>query len=278
MTIVGLGLIGGSLGLALKRRRIAREVVGVSRRASTLRRAKARGAVDWGTTDLARGVRDADVVVLATPVDAILTQGRRAARLMRRGAILTDVGSTKAEIVRALERAVPSGVAFVGAHPLAGSEQRGIEAADPALFDRSLCVVTPTPHTPRAALAAVERLWHAAAGETIRMSPAAHDQALAGGSHLPHLIAYSLALAVDTTALPRGPRSFLDMTRVAKSDPELWDDIFLTNRAAVLAAARRFERALADLRGRLARQDRAGLRRLLARAQAKRRALRDASV
>ena len=275
VTIVGLGLIGGSLGMAVKRRRIAREVVGLSRHPATLRRAKARRAIDVGTTDPERAVRDADLVILATPVDTIVPYAKRLARSMRPGSVLTDVGSTKARIVTALERSLPKHVAFVGGHPIAGSEQRGIEAAHAALFAGTLCILTPTTRTPRRALERVIRLWKPLTGHVITMSPTQHDRLLAGTSHLPHLLAYGLSLSGDPASLPRTPRSFLDMTRLAKSDPGLWDDIFLTNRAEVLAAMDRFEGRWRTIRRLIARPDRAALRRLLARAKATRDALND---
>lgn len=272
VTIVGLGLIGGSAGMAAKRRRLARTVVGLSRSMATVRRARARGAIDWGTTDPARAVRDADLVVLATPVDTLVPQALRLARLMRPGAVLTDVGSTKAAVVEALDRRLPSRVRFVGSHPVAGSEQRGLEAAEPRLFDGSLCVVTPTARTNRRALAAVSRFWTGLGMRVVTMSPARHDRCLAGGSHLPHLIAWALAGSV-TPGLPRAPRSFLDMTRLADSAPELWDDIFLSNRAPLLRALAAFAKELERLRRAIARGDRASLRRRLARAKARRDAL-----
>lgn len=273
ITIVGLGLIGGSLGLAVKRRRLAQRVVGVSRHPSTLRRAKRRGAIDVGTTDLARAAQGADLVVLATPVDQIVPLAQRAASAMRAGTIITDVGSTKAALVRALERSLLPGVAFVGAHPIAGSEAQGIEAASARLFDGAVCVLTQTPRTDRAALARVARLWKGLAGRIVTMSPRQHDRVLAGCSHLPHLVAWALVRAVSVAPLARAPQSFLDMTRIAKSDPELWDDIFLTNRTELLAAMTRFERHWRALRAALVRPDRRALRGFLAGAKAKRDAL-----
>ena len=272
ITIVGLGLIGGSLGMALRRRRLARTVVGVSRHPASLRRAKRLGALDRGTPDLARAAAGADVVVLATPVDAIAPFGRRAARSMRPGSVLTDVGSTKAAIVRALERGLPRGVHFVGAHPIAGSERRGIEAADAQLFDGAVCILTPTARTDRRALQAVRRLWAPLAGRVVTMSPDRHDRLLAQLSHLPHLVACSLVGAV-TGSLPRSPQSFLDMTRIAQSDPDLWDDIFLSNRANLLEAMDRFDARWRALRRLLAGSRRLALRRTLARAQSRRHAL-----
>ncbi len=274
VTIVGLGLIGGSLGMAIRRRRVARHVIGWSRKPSTLKQAKKRGAIDEGTTDLKRAVCDADVVVLATPVDAIVPLAKRTARFMRPGSILMDVGSAKGQIVRALERRLPRGVAFVGAHPLAGSEQRGIAAASADLFDGSSCIVTATRRTDRRALARVRRFWSAVADRVIVMDPQRHDRLLAAVSHLPHLLALSLVQSTSDSALALAPRSFLDATRVANSHPELWDDIFLSNRSALLGAVTRFERELRHMKTTLARRDRAGLLRRLKRAQATRHALR----
>ncbi|OGX28380.1 MAG: hypothetical protein A3B78_00810 [Omnitrophica WOR_2 bacterium RIFCSPHIGHO2_02_FULL_67_20] len=273
VTIVGLGLIGGSVGLAARRRRLARQVVGLSRREATIRRASSRGAIDWGTTDPARAVRDADLVVLATPVDTIVPQALRLARFMRPGGLLTDTGSAKAAVVGALDRRLPGRVAFVGAHPVAGSEQRGLDAVDPRLFEGSLCVVTLTARTDRRALAAVSRFWAGLGMRVVTMSPARHDRLLAGGSHLPHLIAYALAGSVSP-GLPRSPRSFTDATRIARSEPELWDDIFLSNRRPLLAALVAFTRELERLGRAVATGDRVSLRRRLARAKRRRDALR----
>lgn len=267
--------MGGSLGMALKRHHLAREVVGWSRRPATLRRAKRRGAIDRGTTNLKDAVQGAQLVVLATPVETIVPLARRVARWMRAGSVLTDVGSAKGEIVQRLERALPSRVTFVGAHPLAGSEQQRIAAARADLFDGSLCIVTATRQTNRRALQAVLRTWKPLARRVVIMDPRAHDRLLAATSHLAHLLAFSLMGATSDAALAVAPRSFLDATRVAKSDPELWDDIFFTNRAALLAALDRFEREWQRVRRALTRGDRAALRRLLRRARVKRYALRD---
>ena len=275
ITIVGLGLIGGSLGLALRRRRLATAVVGCSRRASSVRAAKRRGAIDWGTTDVRTAVAHADLVVLAGPVDTIPAQAKRCARFMRPGAVLTDVGSTKAAIVRSLERSLPRGIAFVGAHPIAGSEQRGLPAARADLFDGALCILTRTPRTPARAFQAVQRLWRPLAGRVLTMSPARHDAALAAVSHLPHAVACCLMQAVPSHVLPQMPQSFLDMTRIANSPPDLWDDIFLTNRTALLQQMARFEVLWRRLRAQLRRGDRAAVQALLAAAQRRRHALQD---
>lgn len=273
ITIVGLGLIGGSLGMAMKQRRLAKRVVGLSRSEATLRQAKRRRAIDVGTTNATDAVRDADLVVLATPVDLIVPYAKRLARLMRPGSLLTDVGSVKAPLVRALERGLPNQVAFIGAHPLAGSEQRGIGAASASLFEGSSCIVTATSRTDRRALRAVSRLWSSVVRRVVVMPPERHDRCVAAISHLPHALAFCLMEATDGAALELAARSFLDATRVAASDPELWDDIFLSNRSALLAAMKRFDGRWRVLRAHLSRSDRAALRRLMSHAQAKRQAL-----
>ena len=236
VTIVGLGLIGGSLGMAIRRRRLARRVVGLSRTMKTARLAKRLGAIDAGTTDAGHAVKDADLVIIATPVGTIVPQAVRLAKLMRPGAILTDVGSTKAGIVAALERALPRRISFVGGHPLAGSEQQGIASAQADLFDHSTCVLTATRKTDRKALGRMRALWRRVAHRAVVLSPDAHDRCLAAVSHLPHLLAFSLIGATADDALALAPRSFLDATRVAKSDPDLWDDILLSNRRELVKA------------------------------------------
>jgi prephenate dehydrogenase len=273
VTIVGLGLMGGSLGMAIRRHHLAREVVGLSRSSLTVRRARQRGAIDRGTTDAAEAVNDADVVVLATPVHTIIPSAQRLARHMRAGAVLTDVGSTKAQIVRTLERTLPPHVAFVGTHPLAGSEQRGLAAARSELLDGSVCIVTATKRTRRLALARVRRLWSALGCQVVVLDPQTHDRCLAQVSHLPHLVAFCLVEATNHDALAVAPRSFLEATRVAKSDPNLWDGILLSNRTALLGAMDRLDRQWRRLRHHLVHRDRAALRRFLRHAQTTRYAL-----
>ncbi len=275
VALIGLGLIGGSLGMAIRRRRLAAQVVGISRRASTLAQATRLGAIDRAARTMEDAVRGADIVVLATPVDDILPTARRLAPFLAPGAILTDVASTKARVVSALERVVPRGVAVVGGHPLAGSEQRGIAAARADLFDGSLCVLTRTARTDPAALRVVAALWRPLVRRVAVMSPQEHDACLAAISHLPHLVAFALVNATPSAMRAMAPRSFLDATRVAKSDPNLWDDIFLSNTRALPAAVARFDQAWRDAKRLLREDHRAALRQWLRRAQRARQALSD---
>jgi prephenate dehydrogenase len=273
VTIVGVGLIGGSLGMALRRRRLARQVVGWSRKPRTLRLARRCGAIDAGTTNLRRAVAEANVIVLATPGDTIIPLARRVAPFMRPGSFLTDVGSSKARIINALDGTLPNHVPFVGTHPLAGSEVRGIDAARADLFERSCCIITSTRTTNPKALAAVRRLWHALGCRVVVMNPERHDALLAATSHLSHALAWCLAGVPTHEALAVAPPSFMEMTRIAKSDPRLWEAIFLSNRAQLLRAMSQFERRWKRLRSLITQGRRAPLHRFLTAAPAQRMSL-----
>ena len=277
VTIIGLGLIGGSLGMAIRKKRLAREVVGFSRKPSTLKAAKRKGAIGSGSTHLRAAVAGADIVVLATPVDLIVPLAKQIALWMKPGSVITDVGSTKAKIVATLDRSLPKHVGFVGGHPIAGSEERGIEAADGALFDGSLCILTPTRKTAAKALKQVADLWKPLVSQVVILGPKEHDRLLGATSHLPHLLAFALAGAVTPAGLPQAPRSFLDMTRIAKSDPDLWDDILLSNREELVRLMDHFSKQWRTLRQALAANDSRVLRKILAQAKAQRDALKHAS-
>jgi prephenate dehydrogenase len=248
LTIVGVGLIGGSIGLAAKRRAIANHIVGVGRHQSTLNLAVDLGAIDAGSLELAAGVADADLVVFCTPVQYIAEQVLSAARHCKPGAVLTDAGSTKAEIVRTLAGQLPPGVSFIGSHPLAGSEKRGPEYAEHDLFEDRLVVVTPTSGTDPAKLEQVFDFWHALGARVKVMLPEEHDRALAITSHVPHLLAAALAGSLPNELQELTATGFRDTTRIAAGDPELWSGIFLQNRHAVLAALDRVAAQLAQLR------------------------------
>lgn len=272
VTIIGVGLIGGSIGLAVKERRIAGEVVGVFRRASTRAKALRRKAVDRGVMSIAEGVRDADLIIIATPVCAIPAMVREAAVGARPGAIITDAGSTKTWIVREAASAVRAnpGVRFVGSHPMAGSEHTSVDFARADLFEGAACIVTRTSRADERALRAVVRFWKALGGRVSVMTPERHDARVAMVSHLPHLAAFALAGAVDAPDLRYAAEGFKDTTRVASSDPSLWADIFLTNRRETLCAARLFSGSLRSLIRAVAANDRGSLVRLLAAAKKKR--------
>jgi prephenate dehydrogenase len=273
LSIVGVGLIGGSVGLAAKRRRVAGRVLGVGRRAESLERARAAGAIDEGFLELAPAVRQAELVVFCTPVDRIAEQVVEAAPCCRPGTLLTDAGSTKAQIVRAIEGRLPASVTFLGSHPLAGSEQSGPEHARADLFEGRVTVVTPTPATPPEALGRVSAFWEALGSRVRSMSPEDHDRALARTSHLPHLVAAALAGTLPPELLPLAATGFRDSTRIAAGDPALWKAILLQNRPAVLAALETFRQQLERLADAVARADAEALDRLLTHAKKVRDAL-----
>jgi prephenate dehydrogenase len=244
LTIVGVGLIGGSIGLAARRRGLAAHVLGVGRQHQSLERARAVGAIDEASLDLAAAVRRADVAVFCTPVDRIAEQVLAAAPGCAPGTLLTDAGSTKAAIVARLDGRLPDGVAFVGSHPLAGSEKRGPEHADANLFEGRLTVVTPGPGTDPAAVERTVAFWRALGSHVQIMPPEEHDRAVALTSHLPHLLAAALAGILPDELREVTATGFRDTTRVAAGDPALWTAILSHNRGAVL-------RALGLLTGRL---------------------------
>ncbi|HKX18057.1 MAG TPA: prephenate dehydrogenase/arogenate dehydrogenase family protein, partial [bacterium] len=214
--IIGVGLIGGSLGMAMRARRLAREVIGVARVPETIGTARARGAIDRGTTDPVEGVAGADLVVLATPPDLVVSMAREILPYLPAGAVVTDVASVKGTIVREIEAVLdPSqGVAFVGGHPMAGNEGRGIGSAAEDLFEGSVYLVTRTPRTDPAAADRLAALAQALGARAIVMDPDAHDRAVARVSHLPYLLAAALMGAAEDETAAAGP-SFLGATRVA---------------------------------------------------------------
>jgi prephenate dehydrogenase len=251
LAVVGLGLLGGSIAKAARECGFAREVIAVGRRIESLTAALSEGIVDRATTDLADGLAAADFVVLATPVASLEALLPRVWQAAADGAVVTDVGSTKGAIVRCAERlAAGRSLAFVGSHPMAGSELSGYGAARADLLSGALVVVTPTEGTDPLALKGVSEFWEALGARVITMDPEDHDRAVAAVSHLPHLAAFALVEAVarmDRSFFGIAARGFKDTTRVAASDPRVWREIFLSNRAALEEALAAFRAALADL-------------------------------
>lgn len=250
IAVVGVGLIGGSLGLAWRRRGVVRCVTGVDVSPDVLRRAVEIGAIDSGTTDLAEGVAGADLVVMATPVGVTLDLAPVLARLVAPGTLVTDVGSTKEAVCLRMRQVLPPHAAFIGGHPLAGSEGQGIEAADPYLFQNAIFVLTPEGDAPRAGVDALRTLVEATGAQVVYMPPALHDRLVAAVSHLPQLVAVALVNAVAAAesdypgVLSLAAGGFRDTTRITASPPEIWLDILESNRDAVLEMAGRFRRAL----------------------------------
>ncbi len=249
ITIIGVGLIGGSLGLALKRAGVAGRIVGVGRNAQRLAKARARGLVTEVTTSLKAGVATADLVVVCSPVDHIVRHAVAALNAAPSHAVVTDVGSTKASIIRDVERLASSAAKrFVGGHPIAGSEQRGADWARPDLFDGRTVVLTPTPLSANQAVYQVRKLWESVGAKTVMLPAGKHDRILATTSHLPHVVAAALANATPLAYLHLAGSGWADTTRIAAGDVDLWTAILLDNRHEILPALKRFQELLEQLR------------------------------
>jgi prephenate dehydrogenase len=236
ITIVGVGLLGGSLGLAIKKHRLAKNVVGFVRRAASVAECKEIGAVHRATRDLREAAGDADLIILCTPLAQMRPLVEQMLPALKRGAIVTDVGSVKRSVVRELESLVAkAGAHFIGSHPMAGAEKTGVAAGRADLFAGTVCVVTPTRKSNRNALRAVEGFWRAVGASVLRLTPELHDELVGRSSHLPHVLAAVLANYVLNPAFPKQQsllcaNGFRDTTRIASGSPEMWRDIALANR------------------------------------------------
>ena len=276
ITLVGVGLLGGSLGLAVKRRRLAREVAGYVRRPASVKECADAGAVDFVTTDLLAAVWDADLAVLCTPVGQMRTLAQQMLPALKRGAVVTDVGSAKGSLVRELEPLVAkAGAHFVGSHPMAGAEKMGVSAAQADLFVGAVCVITPTQQTNTAALRKVQQLWKTVGSRVMKMSPAVHDLLVSRSSHLPHLVAATLAASVLDPSRPKAmarlcANGFRDATRIASGSPEMWRDIALANRKHLRVALDEFVRELQRVQAILREGDAGELAQLFETAKARR--------
>jgi prephenate dehydrogenase len=271
LAIVGLGLLGGSVGRAARARGLAREVVAVGRTPATLARARAAGVVDHVTSDLAEGVAGADLVILCAPVGLLPGMVRNAWPHLAPGALLTDVGSVKSAVVAAGE-ACPAraDVAFVGGHPMAGSERSGFDASRADLFEGRLTLLTPTARTPEAAVRRLAGFWEALGSQVRLLAPDAHDRGVAAVSHLVHLAAYGLVAAADEDALGLAGPGFHDTTRVAASPEALWTDILRENRAPLLETLGQYRTLLARWEDLIRSGDWEALETALGRARARR--------
>ena len=253
IAIIGLGLIGGSLGLALKRSGISGlRLIGVPRREETLKQALEMGAIDEGTTDHVKGAAEADIVFICTPINLILPVSSEIAPNLKKGAVITDVGSSKHEIVSQAEKSTPKGVYFVGGHPMAGKETTKLESADPELFKGKTWILTKTSKTSSRALEQIKQLVEKIGAKTLIMDPRTHDLVVAAISHMPLAVAVSLVstIAAETEKdlmAKCAASGFRDTTRIASGDPILGVDMFTSNQKAVLKMISAFKRSLSNL-------------------------------
>ncbi len=254
VTIIGCGLIGSSLARDIAANRLAREIVGVDSDPEHCRQVVELGLASRASGDAAAGVRDADLVIIATPVSTYAEIGRQIASALKPGAIVTDVGSVKVAVIQALAGILPTHVQFVPGHPIAGGEKSGPSAGSAGIFNDRWSVLTPPPGTEQTAIDKVAEMWSAIGARVELMEAARHDQVLAMTSHLPHLIGFAIVhtankLAEDTKSevIKFSAGGFRDSTRIAASDPTMWRDIFLSNKAAVLDTLQRFTEELTML-------------------------------
>jgi prephenate dehydrogenase len=273
LVVIGVGLIGGSFALALKRARAVRRVVGVGRTSRNLAAARRLKIVDEASQDAARAVRDADLVLLATPVGQMPVVMTAIGPHVPAHAVITDAGSTKGDVISAARRFLGARFSrFVPGHPVAGTEKSGAEAAFPDLFKGKNVILTPQPETATAAAGLVRQAWEACGARVTRLTAEQHDAVLAAVSHLPHVVAYALvnmlagrSNAAQLFGLSAG--GLRDMVRIAGSSPEMWADICVANREALLAALEDYENELERVRAAIESADGAELRRLFAEAR-----------
>ena len=270
LAILGVGLIGGSIAAAARRRGLAQRVVGIGRNQSRLEAATQLGLIDCGSTDIAVAA-DADLAVICTPVNHIVNDAKDLAAVLNSEALITDVGSTKGIVCEELADLDGSnGPAFVGSHPLAGSQLQGFEHADPGLFEGRVCVVTPLGESRDIDIQAIEQFWSDLGSVVVRREPREHDRVLARISHLPHLVAAALAgnlLASDTQFAASG---FRDTTRIASGDPGLWIPILSQNNDAVRQALAQLQTRLEEFSDALQHDDYSALQKLLEEAKRQR--------
>ena len=260
--IVGLGLIGGSIGLAIKRSNISNQITGYARSNSTLERAIELGLVDSVKDNLKDAVNNSDLVILATPLSTFRELVEEMSPFLKKGCIITDTGSAKLTVIEDLKDILPNGVEFVPGHPIAGTEESGPDAGFAELFDNRWCILTPTEDNSSNAVDLVKGFWESIGSKVEIMDPMHHDKVLAITSHIPHLIAFNivgtannLANVTEKEVVKYSAGGFRDFTRIAASDPKMWSDIFTYNSDAVLEMLDLFSNDLAKLKAAVIKKD-----------------------
>lgn len=257
VAVIGLGVIGGSLARSLKKRMPGLRIHGIDTSAMVVEEARKEGLIDLGSVNPCEGVREADLVFLATPMSAMTEICREIGPVLKNGAIVTDVGSTKANVVHMMESLLPPGVFYIGGHPMAGSEKRGLEGSSDILFENAAYVLTPRENTPAYVIKTMEEVAQGLGARVVFLTPEEHDQKVAAVSHLPHIVASALVNTVGSLeekrqgylALAAG--GFRDTTRIAASQSEMWCDILLHNREALVSLLEEYISTLRQYRNAL---------------------------
>lgn len=283
IALIGIGLIGSSLARVIKQKKLANHIAIATRSEETLARAAALNLGDSYTTSNAQAVQDADLVIVSVPVGASASVAKDIAGSLKPGAIVTDVGSTKASVINQMKPELPDTVTFIPGHPIAGTECSGPDAGFADLFINRWCILTPLPHTNDEDLAKLTSFWEVCGSRVDRMDPEHHDLVLAIVSHLPHLIAYNivgtasdLEKVTNSEVIAYSASGFRDFTRLAASDPTMWRDVCLHNKDAILEMLGRFTEDLASLQRAIRWGDGDALFELFTRTRAVRRGIIDA--
>lgn len=251
ITIIGVGLIGGSLGLALKEKELNFKIVGVDKQ-EVIEKAIARGAIDEGTVNLKEGIKEADIIIIATPVKTILNLLPQISPFLKKGCLVTDTGSTKVKIIEIANQVLPQDVHFIGGHPMAGSEKCGIEIADPHLFQEKTYILTPTNKSNLIAIEKIFLIIRMIGAKRLILDPPEHDRIVGAVSHLPQIMAVSLINMISILTQEENNNNyfkaigggFKDMTRIALSPSKIWEDICDTNKETLLEMIQKFKQYL----------------------------------
>lgn len=271
IAIIGVGLIGGSIGLAAKKRKIAGQVIGFFRKRKSASLAKKLGIIDKAAYNFKDAVGNADLVILATPVEIIKNVAAKVINSMKPGSILIDVGSSKLEILDSIERLLLNrDISFIGTHPLAGSERQGLSFSRADLFDKSICFLTPGKNLKAAAMFKTKKFWQLLGADVFILNASIHDRIVAEISHMPHMISFALMDCIRDKYLPFSGTGLRDCTRLASSSPTIWRDICLSNRREILQAISRFKQSLTHLEKLLIGKDAKSLQQYLRKAKKKR--------
>lgn len=251
--VIGVGLIGGSMALAMRKRHLADEIIGVGRSIENLKTAQKLGAITSWAQNVEDAVQGAELVIFAVPIRSMPGLMKKASGNFMRGAIITDVGSVKFNLIKSIEPLVPSGVNFVPAHPIAGREKSGARYSDPELFKNRWTIITKSKRSSPESIRRIKNLWKALGSKVELMDAKAHDRILAGISHLPHIVAYALVGALldmdrKTPMLRFSAGGFKDFTRIAESSPEMWADICLENKREIIRAINKYEAQMQRLK------------------------------
>ena len=262
MTVVGLGLLGGSLAQACRKHGFVGKIVGFGRNLKNLEKAKKLNLIDDWYSNLSSAVKGSDLVIICTPVGSIVSRVREMIPALKRKCILTDVGSVKAPLVKEIERLLPDNIHFIGSHPIAGSEKSGFEASYPDLFEGANCIVTRTPKTDPTTLECIIGFWQKLGSTVLQMDAEEHDMVYGAVSHLPHIVAFTLVNTIaglqtknSNDIFSFGGKGFEDMSRLAFSEPVMWKDICILNKRAVLDIIERFEDTLGEIKSGIGKEE-----------------------